>query len=352
MVRIQFLLKVSALCAASTLGLSACLLTDMKEMHDSTVAMNEKMNHTNGGMDRTNLLVKLSYLDGRKKEAVDERNHSLKMMEESEEVAPKLKHASSFMRALEFQIFKPELENQAEREILFNEAVAEFFKLIQEYAGNRGNVSPKSTDGKMQNLYAISAALHSVNARQELEQAGTRYPVLSLLDLINQGLDTARALREGRGNARALPEYVKEVIRNEQDAVYILRIRQNFLTAYGFALSASPENGNELSLLQKGWFLIGHGRLGIDWTPVFDDRNTVQLEYFAAVLQYALATRDALKANGYDPKTDQSILRIFKNIDWSKVEQTTPTEGEGLNLLERREAVEGLRSTITRIISG
>ncbi|MBI2607049.1 MAG: hypothetical protein HYW49_13325 [Deltaproteobacteria bacterium] len=357
-------ITLAALTAASQI-FAGCMLTDLKknmdEMHDATVSMNKKMDTTNSGMSTTNAGVsetgytaKKTFLALRKDSAFKARKEALRALRESKTMGAKLDAATSYMFAMEFQAWDPLLESNEEREVLFKEGMEDFIEDTKELMTNHAKVSPTSQNAKMWNLYAISAALHKINSLQKNVAKKSPFKIVSMIDLLAGGLDALTAINKSELSVNDISDddYRTVVMRWKEDAIYLLRVRQNFINAFAFAMSAMEEDGDEPSLVRKGILLVGAGMLGIDWTPTLADRDTKQIQYYNIMLDYSLATRDILDRNGIDAKSSKSILKIYRNMDWSSEgldEQPKEASTQSLAQRERRDALVKLRDTFTKV---
>lgn len=351
---------------ASSMVFTGCMLTEMKknmdEMHDATVSMNEKMDTTNSGMKETNKGVsetgytaKTTFLGLRKDSAAKMRIEALNEMIAAGEIKAKLEASTAYMYAMEFQAWDPIMEGQGEREVLFQEALAEFFKKVSEFSGKKKKVSPTQQKEDMKNLYAFVAALHRNNSLQTEKVTGSGYGVISLLDLIADGIDADAAIKAGKMSEQDLKPYQREVTRELQTATYVLRVRHNFLNAYAYVLMDKSDLGDDPGMLEKIWRLTGNSMFGIKWVPNFPAMNLSQINYTRLVVEYSMATRDILTRNGIDAMTSQSIIKLLKNIDWEETYAELDAEAAHSGPIaaqNRKESLDALKAAIEKLIAG
>jgi hypothetical protein len=338
---------VMAILLAASLTTACKQLDNLQDMHDSTQGMAEttgrmaqttdQMAQVTGQMAQTTgqLLntTAATYQDLRQGNSLTIRTERLDRMEESKSIEAKISEAGKFFMAMEFQLWKPKLNTEDEMLSHDEDAIVEFFRSIKNYMKpGEENLSPASSDDNMLNLYSLAAAMHRVNPEAEKLGREYGYTPKSFLDLLEEGLRAGVAIRDGRQDMHDIPNYILETLREEQAAIYILRLRYNFLAAMPLAdVSKIEEDGGFLGI--PGLFRKAHMVLG-GWNADVSKLNPSELEYASIKMEGAIQTRDFLKGIGVDPKTDKNLLKIYRHMR-IKPHSASYAGGQGDALLAR-----------------
>jgi uncharacterized protein YoxC len=334
-----------------------------REMRDSTEALNSKtsqmsadtqimrrstenMAETTQAMhSETTGLKKISteldrqtgdlYQDARQGTSLELRLNVLEQMNQANKQFAKIKYANFYFKSLEFQLWKDAGRDNDERlDTLQLEAVQEVIQTIDELSPEGARtLSPLSNSNRMQNLYALSAALHVLNHVEhlpdpsgksehhglDLDLEGESHEPTGVLELLFDALKAKKSLEDGTLEPEHLKPYQASVLKFEEIATYILRLRVNFLTAITVKQLAS-EDGESLNLIKrmKMWLR--------PWQPKVDVRNTVQLRYYGWVLSEAKATRDNLQSLGIDAPLDPMLQRVMGHIDFGPSSKSSSSE--------------------------
>jgi hypothetical protein len=328
---------------------AGCGVTDtMNEMNNKMDQMNQnttRMGDTTTEMDAsTDVLVKLSQimggnttvlaqitenlaLDARPAFALALRRESLNRMDKTRVMEVKLSEATTFYMCQEFQVWKNYVSDDAlRREMLKGQAAGEYFRAIKEWLTSDRSVSPASNENRIQNLYALATTMHTIGEDQALVSKKNHVQPVSMLSIIEESLTALRQIQDGKKSAQGLPVYMTEVINNESVAVYLLRLRFNFLIGMSVAnvtnlnLSGTPQCGEgvmsclsaKLSSMQD---LMLKVRMYISkWTPTFADKNVVQMQVYNSFLTEALRTRDILTKLRYGVTMDPLLAGVLGNM--------------------------------------
>jgi hypothetical protein len=335
---------------------SACgMIKNMSEMHDSTQKMADttsKMSNTTDGMaattkemagttdgmaTTTNGMAKTTnrvadiagntYADLRIGNSRDGRQNAMAAMIATDDQAAKLGYSSEYFAGMEYQFWKPGQEDAAGRLDLQNVAVMEFFRKIKQFINSRENFDPTVNDGTSKSLFAMAATLHYVNLAQTnaLKNAPAGTKVVTMLSMIEDGLKAKADVNAGRKTEEDLPQYQAEVLRNEQDAIYILRIRQNFLKAMTFDLAAGTEMGDDPTH-NRAMGDYFRDMLHLTWKPDFDSRNALQINFMAGALQFAAESAAFLKSIGEDPETNGKVIVLLRGLNITNLTDVSRTE--------------------------
>jgi hypothetical protein len=256
------------------------MATSTDQMAGTTKSLSKTTDAMAATTEKMSDEMAFTYSDMRTSNTRQARQDALGGMEKSTDSGTKMGYASEYFASMDYQFWKPEVENAPDRESLKTLAVSDFFVKVRNYISDRTIVSPLDPnlkDPNFSNLDALAGSLQYINLAQlsALKDAPAAKPV-SMLSMIEDGLKMKSDLESGKVSERTVPASLLEVIRNEQDAEYLLKVRQNYLKA--MALSLAPSS-----------------------------KNSVQLEYLAKVLESANRTENTLKALSIDPETDAKL---------------------------------------------
>ncbi len=150
------------------------------------------------------------------------------------------------------------------------------------------------------------------------------------MDILLEGLRLNQAKNRGEIADSELPAWARTVGKYTSDTQFILRLRANFLMAYGYAIADSDDFGNTPNTMEKLWRLATTKFFSKKWTPNLDRRDPTEIaERITASLVLAKETRDALVSLGIDPMVDETVMKIWKNADFSRLDLAGMEKGKG-----------------------
>jgi hypothetical protein len=329
------------LALGAVLTLSSC--AKVQEMHDATMGMSKTTNE----MNETTCKMYTSLRQGNSKVS---RDTDIEAIRKGSNISEKLAIAAKYMQGLEYQVWSRSCNDVAPREIAFSQAVNGILTDVQEFAGDRSKVVATKRSAQYETLYALAATLHRTNDLQAFYLKGTNEKIVRPLDLIMEGLRYNRAKNRGELGQGQIPEWAALVGKYTHDAEYLLRLRANFLMAYGYAVADSDRFGNTPSLMQKV-LLIGKTKfLSKAWTPKLENMDPTELrERVVASLVLAQETRKGLESLEIDPMTDETIMGIWKAADFSKFDLKAMSEKGGEDR-SRADAIQELMDARSKLI--
>jgi len=310
-----------------------------REMNDKLSKMNEKVTTLNGQIENLNDEIvglggqvrdlnknisvmssnmfslkdisSFTYYDLRAGNAVMGRNEFFKSLDSAKNLEGKVTMAADYMLSFEFQLWKGKLEDTlAKRDELFSEGIQEFFQSIKLYVEpkdiSKMNISPTSMDNKRENVYALAAVLHMLNYDQQLRSQSSDWQPISMLGLIEQGLQQKGALAAGTTNVAAMPHYQQTVLDNEQAAIYLLQLRLNVLSALVLSRVSNIRSAGLLTKIKMRFF---------QWQPNLGEQNGSQLASTESFLNLARETRKFLVTIGVTPRLSANIKGVFEKMD-------------------------------------
>ena len=301
-------------------------------MHDATMGMakttggmaktteemaktTQDMSKTTHRMEDTTCKMYTSLRQGNSKVS---RDTDMKAIREGSDITEKLELAAKYMQGFEYQVWTPSCAEVAPREIVIEQAATELLTGIQPFAKNRSNVNATKRSSDYETLYALAATLHRTNNLQEGFLLGSDEKAMRPLDILVQGLKLNRAKNRGELVDANFPSWANIVGKYSKDAEFLLRLRANFMMAYAYAIADSDSFGNSPALLEKFWRVGTTKLFSSKWTPNLLARDATEIrERITLALQLTVETRSALVDLGIDPMVDETIVKVWKNADFS-----------------------------------
>jgi hypothetical protein len=363
-------MALSCLVMATTFGCS--VKDDMDSMHDSTVEMNEttqemrdvtarmerktgEMQQTTAAMAKTTdhmaedmqMMLKTTkgmaattealnttstntYQDLRHGNSADMRLTALEKMKGAGSQAEKITYAAQFVRAFDFQLWKAQgRDNEAKLQEQRLDAVNEFMRIVKGICmelGGKLTTSPLSNDLRMQDLYALATVLHMVDTS---DPKVLNYVGDGVQQLLLAGLRNKRAVDAGTIRIEDLPAYQQSVLGFEKYAIFMLKLRQNFIAAMAVSEISEREIG-EPSTLSRLKMLV------LPWNSHTEAHNLVRLKFFVDFFDEVLETQSMLRELGHDGRLDGKLLRVLKNLRIEEVSVESTTRSQELDALRDR----------------
>jgi hypothetical protein len=248
---------------------------DMKdklgEMSKTTDELDSKM-HDLLEVAKSDLTVRLENVEKNMAELFDSmrqgdgsglRRAAFDKLQSQRSLQGRVAEAGLYLVSFEFQVMGSVGIDQdiARRELLYQQAVLEFFLKIDELALKGGKVmphakpdvdDPMSEENRASAFNAFAFALHKVNRKQAADPNYGR--PLSMYDLIMNALLLKPEIDNGRIQLPAGPHYIKEVLARPDRVRQLLMTRYNMF-AYG-VLGLST-NVVEQSTLRQALTLLG-----------------------------------------------------------------------------------------------
>lgn len=285
---------------------------------------------------------------GLRKSASDEtRMRAREEMDKASTIKGKFEAATAYMYAFEFQTWNSKMEKAEDRQMQFKDALSEIFKGVAELAIQFNKVGPDKLSNDWKNAYAIAATLHRINPAQTKDSESGKYQTYSVYDLIADGLEAGEKVNRGTIEEADLLPYQLEVAREIKTAVWLLRVRHNFLNSYALSLLDRSDSGDTSNEVNKVWTRLINGTLGRDWKPNTQSMTVAEIKYVSLILQYSQRTRSLLSTNGYDTMRTKSVINVLRNIDWKAVELPGL---DGRDRQARIDAIAELKAAVTDIV--
>lgn len=253
--------------------------------------------------------------------------------------------AGLYMMSFEFQVLGNVGKDKepAHRELLYQQALLEFFLKLDKVAPAGGGIWPdaKPTDeiedeeNRASAFNAIAFTLHKTN-RQQLPDPAYGKP-MSIYDLIILALKLKPEIDNGRVVLPAGPHFIKEVLARPDRVRQLLQTRYNMFT---YGLLGLTTNMVEYGTTRQLWNLLW--KLNIDVSEA--TRGPAVVQYLHdEIMQPGAATAEDMLSVGITPEmtktTALAVSRVnikFHSKDFSvRTPLTAPREDSLENLWDR-----------------
>ncbi len=274
-------------------------------------AMGSKIDGLGDKMDAMSTALNKMYGDLRMGDSLQARLKSLDEMKSTKLLAPKTAHASHFFISYEFQLWKGEGNDTDKSRLgLMDDAVREFATLAQKFMNDDArSVSVATEDNDMLNLYALALSLHMVNPGTQRILAEKKIPVVSMFDLIRDGLKAGADLKDGKRDVSDLKAYEASVLEYEEVFTYLLELRANM---YPGMLVGGLSEANATNGAQKWWARAN--MFTMPWKAQTESKNLVQLRMYSSWVSEAATLKIFLRTVKKQARFDQLLIRILKNM--------------------------------------
>jgi hypothetical protein len=299
-------------------------LKDLQDTKDTTQKMantTEEMQQTTEGMSESTDLL---YIGQRAGGGFIDRKEALDKMKAEKNMAQKLKFATAYFLSFEYQLYKNAGEdNGAVISELYELAVKEFTEDLVSLMPNPLFGLPLQTRSHslfyshLQDVRALSSALHRVNIVQEIVARKTGRKPVTMFDLIQGALQKYPKFVSGEIAYSDLAPHETWIVDKVKIYEFLLQVRASFMGAYVLANLRQEQNhmvlpdfGHELDIL-----LAMHEH----WKPEMNKRtnNEASLRYYGLVMDYALQSLSVLRDAGLNPKVDSDISKALAHVDLS-----------------------------------
>lgn len=345
MFRTQSSSAITLALAAALLSASSCkMIRNMDEMHDTTLEMGK----TTKDMSKTTCVMYRSLRQGNAKLS---RDQDFEDIRSAKNIASRLAEAAEYMQGYEYQVWSPTCIDETSRDVALEQSVRELLSKSLGFSKDYSEVGATKTSDDAQILYSLAATLHYTNALQGDFLKGTQYPVLRPFDLLVKGLELDQARNRGESMAENFPSWAEVVGKYSPDAEFLLRIRANFLMAYAFSVADSDSFGNAPGSVEKIWRVLSTKLFSKKWKPNLETRTPTEIrERITTAMNYAYETREALVKLGIDPMTDKTILKVWKDADFSSFKLDEMDKSESSEVRGKSKAIRELEAARDRLL--
>jgi hypothetical protein len=187
-------------------------------------------------------------------------------------------------------------------------------------------------------LYALAATLHYYNREESI--APGQKPT-TMLSMIEDALNSDADLKAGRITQESIPSYQQMILREKATAIYLLRIRQNFLSALPLSLLGNTDHKSFFeNILQISWMSL------FRWDAKISSMDPSQINYQTEILNYARESREFLQSLGIELQTDPVIWGIYLNMKIPAAASLTADKAE----TDFSKALQGLNDEVNHLI--
>lgn len=348
--KISSILTLTALMA----GLSSCQLDDMADstsdmqkttgemadttgrMADTTEEMADTTNKMASIMDIMNESVSYTYEDLRPGNSLTIRRQQIFSMNQIERLEGKLLEAAPYFKSFEFQIWKRfEWDNEEKRLVLFDEGVEEFLLDVGRYVPEDRAPDPTSTANEMKNLCALAATMEQMNSNQPIQAKVKNFKPVSMIDLLQDGLNMRKDVESGKVRVEDLPTYQRKVLEYAPDAIFILQLRANFYATMALTQISDIQKTGITGLLEKIDMYF------TDWNAKIGRLEMAQIKRATAWMNESNRIRDYLLSIDVHPKINSTVKKLYRNMKINANDIPAPDSGS-----PRRTPIEALLQSI------
>lgn len=313
------------------MGVLAVMLTSCKQI-DNMDNMNNKTNElasTSNELSQTskNILntsnrlgsnTEELYHQARTKEAEETRQRAREALREDSSFEEKITRAAIYFKSFEYQLWTngkaSKKDNQEFRESLMLESIEEYFRTVQSFyaeIGDMNDISPASEDSATRALFALSVTMHETHHAQEERIKEDGIKEICMLSMIEEALKKEGPLIKGEIALADLKAHEIAVLENAESAKNLLRMRYDILSSMVLAKISNlgdPTSGTIASTYnQVRYYLMG-------WDSRFSELNPAQKAQVETFLGEALRMKKVLLELKLDSKLESKISKIYKNM--------------------------------------
>ncbi len=285
----------------------------MASTTDKMASTTDQLNEKTGSVLDATLNMYIDMRQGNSWMIRDQAWHNLLAFKE---IPAKLAEAGAFFQAMEAQLWKNEFFDDIENlEVLHVAAIDQFFRKAQDLIiqihkepfAKKFSTNPFSQDNRMKSLYALAATSHMVNPNEEaiLKQRGIEKH--SMLKLIQDSLEVRDEFNElGKD---AFPPHVAEVLLFEDAAVYMLRLRSNFLAAMAFGKISGLDDENNIVRSMDAF-----GKMLFGWTADMKKHNLAEVLTYTRWIDEATRACDWVREFYESCKLNDDLYKLLKKM--------------------------------------
>lgn len=314
------------------------MTTSIEQMNQVTTEMKDELGEVADNMEKLDSQVGEVTADARQAAAAMIRSDAFARITENSSVEKKFAEAGKYYMAFEFQLWKEEsmYEREARLGFLYLDAIREYFRTIHKQIVKANyNLSPNSNSNEMFVLYALAAIGHVNNTNldiYEIKGNSQKAPSISrkkcltddgsvsgrldsIVDLIEESLCYGREVNQGKIAFEDLPAFAKEVLIWQEDAIYLARLRVNYISGivtYKLAQieQSESERGGFGDEMRKITMLLK------EWHPHMDvfKGSPAKLAELNEFLTEVYRERDFLINTGIELNLDGLLVKALRNM--------------------------------------
>lgn len=258
------------------------------------------------------------YHQARTKEAEETRQRAREALREESSFEEKITRAAIYFKSFEYQLWTngraSKKDNQEFRQALMLESIEEFFRTVQSFyaeIGDMNDISPASEDSATRSLFALSVTMHENHHAQKERIKEDGIEEICMLSMIEDTLKKESALINGEITLADLKDYEIAVLENAESAKNLLRMRFDILSSMALAKVSNlgdPTSGAIASTFNQVKYYL------MDWNSKFSELNPAQKAQVETFLGEALRMKGVLGELKIDNKLESKIEKIYKNM--------------------------------------
>ena len=299
-------------------------LSDMKQMKQSTQNMEASTGKLQAGTDQMKDTMRLmqrdvgdTYQDLRKGNSLVARNDLIRAMEQDPTIEGKIEDAGKYFMAFEFQFWKSRDNDSVQRRnTLLFEGAEEFSYRMRSYLPGDRKLDVASKNQSMMNLFALAIALDKILPEQEELAETLKFEKMSIRSIIVEALESKAKIDSG--DLQKPKRYLSALLNSENEYVYLLQVRYNFI--YAEVLEIMSHVGNAGTIKQFWFYMNG---MDVDLSSL----NVSQLNLLNELLEKANADRALLAKLGYATPFDKTMANFYGKL---RLEVTSPQGKEAI----------------------
>ena len=315
---------------SSLTGYIKTMSDQMVELVGSMAVMTNQITQMNVTLDLTHSDLRLIFLG-------QHRMETLAALREAKDQTAKFGYASEYMLSQTFQAWNVNFmttDTPAYRLELMAITAQDFLFKMADFIDDRNDVGPKEfPKPRDMDRFAIAATLDVVNSIQldglkkyGVDNGASSEKPISMLQILENGIAAKSAINAGTLKASDIPAYQNEVLKMESNAVYLLRLRQNFLKGVAAAVADARKNGNAVGKLGQMWDVIMARAFHKSWRPNLGRQNASEIEAIAVVLDLAAETQKFLIDQNINPMTKQIVANYIECMKPNSSDQAGSAE--------------------------
>lgn len=223
----------------------------------------------------------------------------------------KIRYATALCQSFEFQQWTGSTDDTVKKKYqLYAKGLRDFFAMFDSLINHNYTVDtdfvggiPKPPDDRWKTLASVAVAMAEIDPDQQAASDANHIEAESIYSLIVKGLGMKAAANAGKN----IPDYAKQVLDWEDEAVFFLQLRHNYFPAMVMARFSDFATGLDK---EAGAFLLGlKVNLPANATKIQDQGITW--------LMAAQETQRTISKLGYPLQFNRAILTTFSNTKFA-----------------------------------
>lgn len=296
----------------------------MGKMEQTTTGMSNTTTQMSDTMDNMNENTTNMYLQIRQKEAADTRNKEMaNLTDKYTDMGAKLTAGKKYFYSFEYQLWTGRgVDNEEYRNELIEEAMEEFYRMLNDLYSDYEAVSPVDIDSaniRTKAFYALATTMHFNNLHQVHnvkkynKNNAVQVEELSIYEILKS------ALAKYNNTETTLELTPAEVVAvrgfNIKITEALLNARMNFITALGVKDVVTKDHMSYGDMGRGLLYQMSRGRFGsLNLDSKFEVQNVYTQADVRKKLDGALKTKKIIVESNFIARLDGKISSIIKNL--------------------------------------